>query len=78
MERHIGVYTAELVDDGTLDTVVRVYLRLQPHISEEIRFSTEYASHFRDDDGALTEEGWKELSSEAVDAFAEQRALEQD
>ena len=42
-----------LVDDGTMDTVISID-------GEEVRFDCEYCSQFRDDTGAMTDEGFIE------------------
>ncbi len=66
-----GPFTVLLEDDGTLDTVISVS---HPLIEQqEFRYSTEYGSMFRDEDGAMTEDGFAELAKESVDAFIEER-----
>ena len=67
---YYGNFDVSLGDDGTLDTVIIV----QPPNGkcEEIRYSTEYGAHFRDDTGAMTDIGFEELAEEAVDAYIEQ------
>lgn len=72
MSINIGIWTVELDDDGTLDTVIRVTMRLQPQITEEVRYSD--TSHLRDDSGALTLEGFQELADDAVDYVETSRA----
>lgn len=65
---HAGLeYDVELIDDGTLDTVIEV------STSREIRFSQEHAAKYRDKEtGTLTEQGWAALGEEAIEAFCEQ------
>jgi hypothetical protein len=71
---NIGIWTVELCDDGTLDTVVRCEMRIQPSIAYEFRWSD--TSHLRDEHtGALTNEGWQELSREAAECAYEEHAL---
>ena len=56
------IYDVCLEDDGTLDTVLSVN-------GNEIRFSTEYASEFRDESGIMTTDGLNELAHEAIDVY---------
>ena len=58
-----------LEDDGTMDTVISVEHSLAG--KREYRYSCEYGAMFRDDDGAMTDEGFKELADESVDAYIE-------
>ena len=44
------VYTAKVVDDGTLDTVISVN-------GEWYRFDIEYTQHLRDNEGYMTAKG---------------------
>jgi len=53
-------YEVQLLDDGTLDTVIEVD-------GIEHRFSGEFAAHWRDETGALSEEGLKELAANAIE-----------
>ena len=64
---YYGDFDVSLGDDGTLDTVIVV--QSPSGECKEIRFSTEYAAMFRDDTGAMTEEGFAELAEESVDVF---------
>jgi len=52
-------FEVRLVDDGTSDTVIDINGR-------EFRFSSEFASYWRDEDGNLSEEGLKELALDAL------------
>jgi len=53
-------YECNLLDDGSLDTVIEVD-------GIEHRFSNEFASGCRDKNGAMTENGLKELCLIAID-----------
>jgi hypothetical protein len=53
-------YTVLLVDDGTLDTVISIN-------GKEYRFDSEYAERFRDENGAMTENGLMELANEVFE-----------
>lgn len=64
-----GNFDICLVDDGTLDTVISISHPLTEE--EEIRFGSEYAAHYRDETGAVTEAGFLELAEEAKEAFIE-------
>ena len=50
-------YKIELIDDGTLDTVISIN-------EKEFRFSSEYAEIYRNAEGYMTEEGLRELEKE--------------
>ena len=52
-------YEIELIDDGTLDTVISIN-------KKEFRFSSEYAEIYRDKEGYMTEEGLRELAEETI------------
>ena len=52
------VYECYLGDDGTLDTVIIVN-------NQEYRFGD--TSHCRDNDGAMTDEGFRELCCECIE-----------
>ena len=52
-------YEIELIDDGTLDTVISIN-------NKEFRFSSEYAEIYRDKEGYMTEEGLRELAEETI------------
>jgi hypothetical protein len=72
-----------LENDGTLDTVISVQpvapkkrYRNAPNDTEyfprvETRFDCEYASQYRDKDGAMTERGLRELGREACADYYE-------
>ena len=53
-------FEVHLLDDGTLDTVIEVD-------GIEHRFSTEFASRWRDEVGAMSEEGVRELAHLAIE-----------
>lgn len=53
-------YECYLGDDGTMDTVIEV-------AGHEFRFNCEYAATYRDENGAMTEEGFKELCLECIE-----------
>jgi hypothetical protein len=53
-------HNVELLDDGTLDTVISVD-------GHEVRFSQEHAADFRDQDGVMTDSGLIELARDALD-----------
>jgi hypothetical protein len=52
-------YEIELIDDGTLDTVISIN-------EKEFRFSSEYAEIYRTEEGYMTEEGLRELAEETI------------
>jgi hypothetical protein len=52
-------YDVQLLDDGTLDTVISVN-------GQECRYSQEFAYFYRDSSGAMTEEGLMDLAIDAV------------
>lgn len=52
-------YEIELIDDGTLDTVISIN-------NKEFRFSSEYAEIYRDKEGYMTEDGLRELAEETI------------
>ena len=52
-------YEIELIDDGTLDTVISIN-------NKEFRFSSEYAEVYRNEKGYMTEEGLRELAEETI------------
>lgn len=71
MKHTVGIWTATLVDDGTLDTVIRVHMNIRPHINYDIRFCQEYAAAFRDPGtGEISQEDFRRLAREAVDETA--------
>jgi hypothetical protein len=71
-DKEYGKFDVYLSDDGTLDTVIEVYNSSQLEGKREIRFSQEYAADFRDNTGAMTNDGFNELVNEAVEAYIEQ------
>lgn len=81
-DKEYGKFDVCLDDDGSLDTVLSVY-HFAPngfHLSdpvggESIRFSQEYGADFRDDTGAMTDEGFEQLAQEAIEAYIEQYLL---
>jgi hypothetical protein len=53
----------QLIDDGSLDTVVSVN-------GEEIRYDQEFGSQFRDrKTGGITRSGWKKLKEQAIEDY---------
>lgn len=69
-DNRYGEFDVCLCDDGTMDTVVSVSHGLIE--TKEYRYDCEYASWYRDEDtGAMTEEGFKELAEESLNAFIE-------
>ena len=52
-------YEIELIDDGSLDTVISIN-------NKEFRFSSEYTEIYRDKEGYMTEEGLRELAEETI------------
>lgn len=74
-----GEFNVTLSDDGTMDTVIEVsgeeemvdeeYGQTLRYPAKEIRFGCEYGAMFRDDNGAMTDEG---LAKESVEAYIEQ------
>ena len=55
------VFDVFLCDDGTLDTVIEVN-------NIEHRFDCEYASYWRDDEGALSPAGLEALAIEVIES----------
>ena len=53
-----------LIDDGTLDTVIEID-------GIEHRLDIEYASHYRDESGAMTETGLTELAKQCIEECEE-------
>ena len=53
-------YQCSLTDDGTLDTVIQID-------TVEHRFSTEFARHYRDDDGYLSDKCFQLLCEMAIE-----------
>ena len=53
-------YECNLLDDGSMDTVIEID-------GIEHRFDSEYASSYRDEMGVMTESGLKELCIIAID-----------
>ena len=72
-DKEYGQFDVCLVDDGTMDTVISVSPKnryIINHVGlKEIRFGTEYGVNFRDEDGAMTDEGFDELAHEAFEAY---------
>jgi len=68
-DNEYGRFDIYLEDDGTMDTVVSVCPVDIPNESDEIRFSTEYASYFR------TDAGFEELAYEALETYIEQNLV---
>jgi hypothetical protein len=61
-----GHYCVDLVDDGTLDTVV-VVTDKETGVSEEQRFDCETAADYRDPDtGGFTQRGFNAFVDECV------------
>lgn len=55
----------ELIDDGTLDTVVRVWDAMAQDC-QELRFSQEVAADYRTPDGHFTGDTWLKFCEEIV------------
>ena len=68
-DKDYGEFDVDLEDDGTLDTVIGVWHKDN---YQEIRFSQEYGAEFRTPTGRLTDNGFKELAVESVEAYIEQ------
>lgn len=70
------MYEVYLVDDGTMDTVLSVSPNnddlFARYGKREIRFDCEYASEFRDDTGAMTDDGFEILAKEAVESYEQE------
>lgn len=58
-------FNVELMDDGTLDTVLEV--TDGDGDKQTVRFSQEEAAEHRDEDGCLTDAGFIRLAEQAVD-----------
>ncbi len=69
IRKHGSLWKCELVDDGTLDTVVLVQDVRERWEPEEIRFSD--TSDLRDKDGRLTKRGFHILCGQAVDEYSD-------
>ena len=61
-----------LFDSPNRPATIEVYNSSQLEGSREIRFSQEYGAYFRDEAGAITDEGFTELAKEAIEAYIEQ------
>ena len=70
IENEYGQFDVSLGDDGTLDTVICVEHEL--YGSHEIRYDCEFASEYRNDTGAMTDDGFAELADDAIDTYCEQ------
>jgi hypothetical protein len=57
-------YECNLMDDGSLDTIIEVD-------GIEHRFDGEYTSFYRDKNGAMTEKGFIELCKECIEEYEE-------
>lgn len=55
-------YDVYLVDDGTMDTVIKVEDR-------EYRYDMEFAADFRKQDGSFSNKGFRELALDAIDSY---------
>lgn len=62
---NIGIWRIDLIDDGTLDTVLVATMRIQPRIQYENRYGD--TSEYRDSDGILTSEGFCELCRDTAE-----------
>jgi hypothetical protein len=62
-------WIAELIDDGTLDTVIKVQDFRRKYPEEEMRFSD--TSDLRKPDGSFTRRGWSLLAEQAVDEYSD-------
>ena len=76
-----GSFSVRLIDDGTLDTVLEVFLIRENtykdlDLARQIRFETEYANQYRDESGALTDEGFATLADEAIELYLDMIASE--
>jgi len=60
-----NLFDVYLVDDRTTDTVIDVN-------GKEFRFDSEFASYWRDEDGALSEEGLEQLALDALSNMEEE------
>jgi len=60
-------WTAQLADDGSLDTVVTVY-DADGELVDTIRWTPEAGTQWRDDTGAITDDGWKELAKLSIES----------
>ena len=64
-----------LLDDGTLDTVIKVR-RIRDNMTFESRFDGEYASQYRHKDGSMSTPGLIALGKETADAMLEVEGYE--
>lgn len=64
-------WMVELLDDGTMDTVVRVRPDSEGAPWQEVRFSPDYAAYHRNEKGEVTPDGFQALGEEAVEEYNE-------
>lgn len=69
IQKYGARWTGELMDDGSLDTVVLVQDYRRKFDAEEIRFSD--TSDLRQPDGNFTSKGWRILAEMAVDDYSD-------
>ena len=78
-EKHAIVnWHIRLIDDGTLDTVLRATHVDDPSIHYDCRFSQEHAADYRLDNGDLSDDGMDELSRDTLDMANEWYATERE
>lgn len=70
-DREYGGFSVCLIDDGTMDTVIEIYMvDAENETKQEIRY-TFTDGEYRDEDGAMTDEGFQELAAEALEIYIE-------
>lgn len=70
-DKKYGRFEVDLDDDGTLDSVILVFPLDITSEEHEFRFSPEYSSQFRNNNGVMTDDGFTELAQEAVEEYIE-------
>lgn len=65
MKYETSEFVYELVDDGTLDTVVQV-TDLESGETWQERIDIETAAHYREDDGSFTETGFADFCDSII------------
>lgn len=66
MEYETQDYRYELLDDGTLDTVVSATDKEHGHTHEE-RIDAETAAYYRESDGSFTDQGFADFCDALLD-----------
>ena len=75
-----GNFDIGLINDGTMDTVVEVF-PLSDYVigkvgMQEIRFTLDDDGFYRDEDGCMTDEGFKDLAEQALEGYIERYLID--